>query len=166
MPKWCQNHSKPNDFGVLAEAVLDAPTARGPPRPGPGEGAGGGVNPSPKGNKDGWTRTLSKPPTPRGLVGQDLQVVVDPPPSPRLASGRLGAAARATSRRGEGRRGKSTTTPTKTGMGTFAPAAPTRPHMFSVSSLTARCREPLSRALLCGASLAGAGPPAAPAASP
>ena len=50
-------------------AILDAPIGREHPRPGPGEGVRGGVNPSPKGEREGWKRKRPKPPTPRGLVG-------------------------------------------------------------------------------------------------
>eukprot|EP00959_Pyramimonas_sp_CCMP1952_P472508 9500148-Pyramimonas_sp.AAC.1 len=50
-------------------AILDALTAREPPRPGPwGEGRGRG-KPLPEVDEGGWKKKLSKPPTPRGLVG-------------------------------------------------------------------------------------------------
>eukprot|EP00959_Pyramimonas_sp_CCMP1952_P218569 4571233-Pyramimonas_sp.AAC.1 len=52
-----------------------------PPRPGPG-GVGGGVTPYPKGKNQGWKRELSKPPTPRGLVGLFLTLRVSPPAHP------------------------------------------------------------------------------------
>ena len=50
-------------------AILDALTARGPPRPGPGEGVGGGVNPSPKGKKGVGRGNSLLHLRPKGLVG-------------------------------------------------------------------------------------------------
>ena len=39
-------------------AILDAPTRRGPSRPGPGEGVGGGVNPPRRGRRGLEEETL------------------------------------------------------------------------------------------------------------